>query len=246
MGLVVFVILVLALGGAGYWYFMIYKQDAAPAKTPRPTPGTSAVVKPPVRVAARLAAAAPASTEIKAPTAGVIETIGLAGDEVAEGAVVAQYKGVAAVERSLSRPRRKLMEYSEALEQAKAGGNAKLVDMYQKKVDEKAKLVEEGEAQLDRLLVLSPVAGKVEPVVDAGATVAEGAVIARVVGGPGLQATLPAGSRKLAVGDACELASAKNPGVKAVCKVSAVAGGQVTAWIAGDAGFAAGDEVVLQ
>ncbi|RMH41112.1 MAG: hypothetical protein D6689_11845 [Deltaproteobacteria bacterium] len=247
-GLIAFVVLALAAAGVGYWYFNMYqpKSPAPPPPAPRPVAAPAAPAKPAVPTA-RLVEAEPDTSEVTAIDDGVIENIAVAGDEVDRGAIVASLKGVAAIERSLARPRRKFAEYSKALEEARAAGKPERVIAHlEKKVAEKRGLIVAGETKLTALQMRAPIAGRVEPLVEAGAKVERGQPVLRIVGEPTLTATFPRGNRTFHPGDRCEVAPAKDPTKPIECVVTRVEGTSVTVRVPRDAGLAAGDAVVLK
>jgi len=249
--LILFLLLVIIGGGAGAYYFLVYKKQDDGAKKPTPGqtvgPGASKTAgRGQAVISSKLAESDPDVVEVSAIADGVIASISVAGDEVDEGAVVASLKGVAGVERRLERPRRKLAEYAATLEKAKAAGaKAKTIERYQAKVDEKKQLVIAGMAELEALQMHAPSAGKVEPIVDAGANVKKGEPVAQIIGEAGLSATFPT-KKKFEVGGACEIAPAKDPTKVVPCKVDSIEPDKVTIRISKDVGFASGDAVVLR
>jgi hypothetical protein len=251
MVIVLLLILALAAAGGGYWYFKIYKQDDTSRGSNKSgqtsgDSGKGTPAKPAGPATAKLAVADEDVVEVLAIDSGVIAMIAVEGDEVDEGAVVASLKGVESVERSLTRPRRKLAEYSAKLEEVKQkGATDKLIAMYQAKVDEKQGLVDEGEAKLAALQMLAPMPGKVKPRVEAGDKVEKDDPVADVLGAPGLTATFPA-TKPYEIGADCQIARADEAAKTAPCKVDGLEGKTVTVRVSQDSGFAAGDVVVLQ
>ncbi len=253
VGLLILILLLAAGGGGAYWYFKIYKADDAAAPAPKrqtkAAPGKNQQGNKPAEPATPKPApvlledAEPIEAPVEAVADGKIEWIADPGTQVDEGDVVAKFKGVSSVERSLARPRRKLEEYSAKLEEAKAAGNEKGIERYTAKVEEKAGLVAAGEEKLALLTMTAPQAGTLDVVSSVGATVAKGDTVAKVTGESGLKAELDAKGQTFEVGADCEIASVKKPATPVECKVIGFADGKVTVRIAKDVGLAAGEAV---
>jgi len=266
-GGMLFFLLVLALGGGfAVWYFG-FRGDAnqgtgeTPAGksgevTPPATetqPGVAPVgTQPPVASApaARLSERTGSVTEAKAPAAGRVAWTAPDGKDIAANEAIVKFQGFQRWEQQKANALTRLDFYQGELDKAKAANNAVAVDKDEKKVQEKKDLITQAETELFKLLVVAPVAGKLELVAKVGAPVEAGGVVAKISGGgPQLVASFDAAATApgyQAGGANCQVAAKGAPDKRSACVIESVEGSKVNVRIVDGSPFKAGDDVELQ
>ena len=222
-----------------------------PAETPsKPADPTA----PPAAVVRAETAPGGAKVALTAPAAGQVAWIAEKGAAVDAGAPVAKFLGYAKWESKLKDGNERGGFYAKKLAEAQAKNDSAAADAAQKKVDEKKQMVEEAEKALEKLVVTTPSAGKVKPLVAVGADVKEGVQVAEVGGDADKpQTTLRAsfdvgdGASQYGEGKPAVVALKSAPDKQYASVVEKVDAGQVVVKIvsAGGAVPAAGDEITL-
>lgn len=194
---VLVVLLILVIGGAGayvVWKYVLNKADATTktsmVKQPvEPTPPPPPDPEPPAPVI-KLAADAPAAIEVKAPDAGVLESIVAAGP-VKSGDVVARFAGTRSIEsaisgldREIKRVEGELAKAKEDLAEAQAANSAGRIKSAEARVadrqsslDDKQEKRAAKQAELDKLVLKAPADGAVTPIAKSRARLAVDAAV---------------------------------------------------------------------
>jgi len=253
-------LIVCVIGLAAYlaYKYVLTKPEATtsevtPAPTPAPTPPAPTPPAPPAE-AVKLSVLTAEPQAIKPGTAGQVEMVVADGSDVkAQDVVVwlAGYKPInteaTALEGDIEkRVKVELAKAQQDREAAVAAGDkAKQAEAEgrianrQKSLDEKIAKLTAKKADLDKLLVRAPIAGKIAVVVKTGAKISPNDVVARITKAPMLVATfkaipksveLGAGTKvELQDGDnkiACAVEAVDDAGAKIVCPTEASAEGK--------------------
>lgn len=253
------VLLIVALISAGaflVWKFVINAPEpAAPPTTqvqPPPTPPT------PTSVTSKIALETAAPVDIKAPTAGTIETIEAADRAVVAGDAIATLAGgkpLAAQVEKLTKEIEKLQPAIEAAEktlsdaqqiennQARVAKAQAAVDKLKKPLAKKQTELTKAQADLDKLTIKSVNDGALVPVAQPGQAVAVDEVIARIAPPTTVVATfkVPVGTKIAPDGTLSVTAGDKT----VVCTVSDAQAETVKVACPADAGLAEGTDVTF-
>jgi hypothetical protein len=249
--IVLLVVVVLAAVAFVAWKYVFAKSDdtvqsekAAPAMAP---PAPKAPEPPPVEVE-KLASETPAPVEVKAPTAGQIDTIA-ADAQVTAGDVVVALVGHKPIETEVTGIAHDIdKRLKPDLEQAQkdratleAAGNKPALAAADKKIQDKQKALDEKQAKLDarklelaRYVVRAPAPGKVSASVKPNAKVGANDVVAKLVRAPVLAATFESTSQPV-LDDARVLLAVKGSDKKLSCVVMSTGAGGTKIGCPGDA-----------
>ena len=220
------------------WFFFFAKPPQVAGTGPGPNTSAktndkkTAAAKPDAQApapkwpAARVAKSETVTVDVKAPTAGSIEWVAEDKASIQIGEPVAKYVGYRKFDGRRSAADQRLAYYKEKLDRAKGSAIASA----EKKVKEKRGLVDQAQAEMDKLTVKAPVAGVASVLVGVGAKVKAGALVARLGGGkPQLMATFDAGDKAASyVPDKpCQLAAKDKRDQRYACVVAKVQGSTV-------------------
>ncbi|HUS63103.1 MAG TPA: hypothetical protein VMZ28_01125 [Kofleriaceae bacterium] len=251
---ILLIILFLALAGAGVYWWIEMRGGDEPASQPAPEkPQPTAEVEKPAKpaeppaITAALEAGPSEERQALAPRPGQIAWLAAAGSEVAEGAPVAKYYGFETWEKAISTSQESLKVYQEKLDQATSKDDKPGMKSADANVKRKQKDLERAQTELQRFVVAAPLAGVVEPIVEAKARVQKDAPVAKVLAtsGPRATFTVPP-DRKAAAGDEVQVSSKADADLRATCKVESADAGKLVVTCPTDSGLAPGTDVVLK
>ncbi|HEU5060265.1 MAG TPA: hypothetical protein VFU21_27225 [Kofleriaceae bacterium] len=254
-------VLLAAVGGVAYWYFVVRPEtDGSAGKaTPAGAAGTPAAgeatpaagegeppAEPPA-ISAMLEAGPNAEHVLNAPRNGRFSWVATAGSEVAVGAPVAKYEGIATWERLLTQAQESQKKYQERLDQATSKGDKNAMKAAEDNVKRKQADIDRANTEMAKYVIAAPLGGVVEPSVEPRVWIKKDTPVAKILAQSGPRATfnLPAG-RTHAAGDQVQVSSKADPTLKATCKVESADGQKLVVTCPTDSGLAAGSEVVLE
>lgn len=247
-------LLVVALGGAAY-YFFVYAKDDEPEGTKRPRgAGVEKNVgdsdnAPPAKVVAMLKAGTSVEAVIKAPKAGRIEWIEVAGTEVTAGAIIARYRGFDRVKAKLATAVKSKERYQDKLERATERDNKSAMARAAADVERKEQDIENFKSELRTFAIMATKPGVVTPILPEGkaANVTEGDEVLKLASTTGPSATFEVPDpSKHEVGDKVEIAAESDRSLTAVCDVDKIEGKKVTIVCPPDSGIDEGAAVALK
>lgn len=251
---ILLIILFLAVAGAGVYWWIEMRGGDEPASQPAPetTQPTAEAQKPatpaePPAITAALEAGPSEEQQVVAPRAGQIAWLAAAGSEVAVGAPVAKYYGFETWEKAIATSQESLKIYQEKLDQATSKDDKPGMKSADANVKRQQKDLERAQTELQRFVVAAPLAGVVEPTVEAKARVQKDAPVAKVLAtsGPRATFTVPP-DRKAAAGDEVQVSSKADSDLRATCKVESADAGKLVVTCPTDSGLAPGTDVVLK
>ena len=258
-------ILLAAAGGVAYWYFVVRPEadgtgTGTGTATPTETTGTTAAGEgagaaggeakqpaEPAAISAMLEAGPNAEHVLTAPKNGRFTWVATAGSEVAVGAPVAKYEGIATWERLLAAAQESQKKYQERLDQATSKGDKNGMKSAEDNVKRKQADIDRATTEMAKFVIAAPLGGVVEPSVEPRVWLKKDTPVAKILAQSGPRATfqLPAG-RTHAAGDEVHVSSKADPALKATCKVESAEGQKLVVTCPTDSGLAAGSEVVLK
>lgn len=258
----VLVIAILGVVGFGVWKFVLNKKAPAPVQTTEPVAVTPQVPvtpteppPPPPAPSTKLSLVKDPSISVKMPAAGALKSVAADGSAVKEGDEVARLAGPKALEQNIASAKGDLEKrYPADIARLKAKlaaapnsrqAQAELAAR-EARVAQRTKELEGYQAELDKLVIKAPTAGKITVIAKAGARLAAEAEVVSIDPEPHLSGAVDLGAPTTAQAGDSITVKAKEGAATATCTLETVQGAKVSFHCPVTEGFADGTEVTVE
>lgn len=258
----VLVVAILGVVGFGVWRFVLNKKAPAPVQTTEPVavapqPPVTPTEPPPAPPApsTKLSLVKDPSISVKMPAAGALKSVVADGSAVKEGDEVARLAGPRALEQNIASAKGDLEKrYPADITRLKAKlaaapnsrqAQAELAAR-EARVAQRTKELEGYKAELDKLVIKAPTAGKITVIAKAGARLAAEAEVVSIDPEPHLSGAVDLGAPTTAQAGDSITVKAKDGAATATCTLETVQGAKVSFHCPVTEGFADGTEVTVE